>query len=122
VAHTTVVDFSTSAGRGGEPVYRDTSGAAPATAPAEAVPWVAESSGRGTQDVVWSLKDGDWTVLVMNADGSAHVAVDVSAGAQFPAIGWAIAILLSLGGLLLILAAVFIVGALRAGNVKGERP
>jgi Domain of unknown function (DUF4389) len=122
VAHTTVVDFSTSAGRGGEPVYRDTSGAAPATAPAEAVPWVAEASGRGTQDVVWSLKDGDWTVLVMNADGSAHVAVDVSAGAQFPAIGWAIAILLSLGGLLLILAAVFIVGALRAGNVKGERP
>lgn len=122
VAHTTVVDFTTTGELGGEPVYRDTPGGAPATEPSGAVTWAAQSMGRGVQDVVWSVEDGDWTVLVMNADGSADVAVDVSAGAEFPAIGWAIAILLSLGGCLLVLAAALIIGALRAGNPKGNQP
>ena len=122
VAHTTVVDLGTTVERGGEPVYRDAPGAAPTTAPAGAVTWAAQSEGTGTQEVVWALEDGDWTVLAMNADGSPDVAVEVSTGAQFPAVGWVIAILLSLGGCLLLLAAALIVGALRAGSVKEHRP
>jgi hypothetical protein len=121
VAHTTVVDFATTLERGGEPVYRDAPGEAPETAPTGALTWAAQSHGTGVQDVVWSVEDGDWTVLMMNADGSADVAVDVSAGAELPAWGWAIAILLALGAFLLLVAAALIVGALHAGTPKGMR-
>jgi hypothetical protein len=115
VAHTTVVDFNGTAGRG-EPVYRDSPGGAPRSEPADAVPWTVQSQGAGTQDVVWAVEDGDWTVVVMNADGSTDVAVDVAAGAEFPAVGWVMAFLLVVGGLLLLLAAALIIGALRAGR------
>lgn len=121
VGHTTVVDFA-STGFRGEPVYRDVPGRAPPTEPGTAVGWAARSSGVGIQEIEWTLADGDWTVLVMNADGSAAVAVDASVGAEFPAMGWVIAILLSLGGCLLILAAALIYGALRTGTATGPRP
>jgi hypothetical protein len=117
VGHTTVVDLRTD---GDGPVYRDVPGGPPATGPGEAVDWAAQSSGTGPQDLVWSLEDGDWTVVVMNSDGSADVAVDVSAGAELPAIGWVTAILLSLGGCLLLLSVALVVGAARAAG-KGSR-
>ena len=115
VAHTTVVEFTNGAA---EPVYQDLPGEAPTTAPAGAVTWAAQASGTGPQGVVWSLEEGDWTIVVMNADGSADVAVDLAAGAEFPAIGTVVAVLLSLGGCLLILAAVLIIGALRAAGTE----
>ena len=93
VGHTVVVDFDSSGIGGGDPVYVDAPGGAPETAPADAIRWSAQSSGSGTQDLVWSLEDGDWTVVVMNADGSADVAVDVAVGAEFPAMWWVIAML-----------------------------
>ena len=39
----------------------------------------------------WRVTDGDWSIVVMNADGSRGVAADVSAGAQVPfldELGW----------------------------------
>ncbi|RYC13866.1 DUF4389 domain-containing protein [Nocardioides zhouii] len=112
VGHTVVVDFD-AADTGGTPVYEDSSGGAPGTAPAEALRWSAQSAGSGTQDLVWSVDDGDWTVVVMNADGSANVAVDVSVGAELPAMWWVVAALSILGACLLLLSAVLIRGALR---------
>lgn len=59
--------------------------------------WVAEASGSGSQALTWNLTDGDWTVVVMNADGSAGVDVDVAAGAELPALEWLAPLAIGLG-------------------------
>jgi hypothetical protein len=53
--------------------------------------WTASAQGSQTQTVTWEVADGDWSVVVMNADGSAGVDARVSAGAKLPwltAVGW----------------------------------
>ncbi|MFZ2382510.1 MAG: hypothetical protein WAV88_02145, partial [Candidatus Nanopelagicales bacterium] len=47
--------------------------------------WTAQSSGPGTQALTWDLEPGTYTAVIMNADGSPGVAVDLSAGGRF---GW----------------------------------
>ncbi|HEX6025695.1 MAG TPA: hypothetical protein VFZ00_27125 [Solirubrobacter sp.] len=42
--------------------------------------WVAQGSRRLT----WKVQSGDWSVVVMNADGSRGVAAGISAGATVP--------------------------------------
>jgi hypothetical protein len=44
--------------------------------------WVASASGSGTQTLIWPVEDGDWSVVVMNDDGSPEVRVHLSAGAK----------------------------------------
>src|SRR3954454_13874122 len=44
--------------------------------------WTAQSSGPGTQTLTWDLQPGTYTAVVMNADGSPGVAVDLSAGGR----------------------------------------
>ena len=65
--------------------------------------------GTGRQAVQWDAKDGSWSVVVMNADGSPGVAADVDAGAKAPflrAAGWG-----AIGAALLpLLAAGWLVG------------
>ena len=64
--------------------------------------WAASTEGSGPQTLHWNPDVGDWTVVVMNADGSAGVAADVSAGAEvafLAALGWSLA-----GGGVLLLA------------------
>jgi hypothetical protein len=46
--------------------------------------WAASVTGHGRQTLHWDARDGDWSVVVMNADGSRRVEADVSAGAKFP--------------------------------------
>jgi hypothetical protein len=63
--------------------------------------WVASAHGAGTQTVTWNVKRGSWSIVVMNADGSAVVDTAISAGARLPflaALGWG-----SVGGGLLLL-------------------
>ena len=53
--------------------------------------WVASNQGTGTRTVDWKFEEGDWSVVVMNADGSLGVDADVSAGANVPfldELGW----------------------------------
>ena len=40
--------------------------------------------GSGKQTLNWEIEDGDYSVVVMNADGSAGVDADVSTGANIP--------------------------------------
>jgi hypothetical protein len=59
--------------------------------PADQRIWAASTQGSGSQTLTWDVEDGDWSVVVMNADGSPGVQVDVSAGAKVPyltGIGW----------------------------------
>jgi hypothetical protein len=112
-AHTTVTDVNSSPFRVS---YRDAGGGRPA-APARQDIWDAEASGDGTQTLNWDVKDGNWSVVVMNADGSANVDAGVSAGAELPwmtAAGWTA---IGLGVLLLALA-----GGLVAGGTRRPRP
>jgi hypothetical protein len=44
--------------------------------------WSASTSGTGTQSLEWDIEDGDWSAVVMTADGSPGVDVRASAGAD----------------------------------------
>ncbi|WP_326836519.1 DUF4389 domain-containing protein [Amycolatopsis rhabdoformis] len=98
VEHTTVTDFGDRRAAG-----VDNPGGALATLPQQAGIWTDQASGPGTQSVAWPVRDGDWTVVVMNSDGSRGVAVDAEAAATVPAIGW-------LSVLLIVVGVVFLVG------------
>ena len=52
-------------------------------APADQGFWVA-TAGTARKPLDWKVKDGTWSVVVMNADGSAGVDARVSAGASLP--------------------------------------
>jgi len=106
----------------GTPVYRHRAGVAPSTPPTATDIWVASASGRGRQSLTWSLESGDWTIVVMNADGSARVAADVAIGATVPGISWLMGGLLVVGGVLMLLSLALIIGALRTGAAKTVRP
>jgi hypothetical protein len=62
--------------------YRQIAGAAPRGPPTAQSFWAASASGQGRQSVTWKVRDGDWSVVLMNADGSRGVAADVDLGAQ----------------------------------------
>jgi hypothetical protein len=69
--------------------------------PADQGFWAASVHGSGTQTLAWDLEDGDWSIVVMNADGSRGVDTNISAGAKVPflgTLGW-----VSLGGALVLL-------------------
>ncbi|MER6663907.1 DUF4389 domain-containing protein [Amycolatopsis japonica] len=72
-------------------------GAGSAGIPESADIWTARSSGPGTRTVAWPDQAGDWTVVVMNADGSAGLDVRAEAAATVPALGWTAWSLLIIG-------------------------
>jgi hypothetical protein len=71
------------------------------TPPGDSDIWVAQASGRGPQTLTWPVLNGQWTVVVMNADASPGIAAWVSAGATVPVLGWITAGLLACGVFLL---------------------
>jgi hypothetical protein len=103
VEHATLVDIE---GMGRDnPVYRESAGGAPSSLPNETDIWVAATSGPGEQQLSWAPRDGRWTVVMMNADGSSGVGADVSVGAMLPVLGWVAGGLL-VGGLVLLVIAI----------------
>ncbi|MBZ5736953.1 hypothetical protein [Nocardioides mangrovi] len=69
--------------------------------------WVASSSGRGTQTMRWDADTGDWTLVVMNADGSSPVRAEVTIAARMP--------VLSTVGAVLIVSGLVVIGAAGTG-------
>jgi len=78
-AHATLTELADPA-----TTYAERPGGAPATEPGDQDFWVAQASGDGAQAVEWPPAEGNWTVVVMNADGSAGVAADVDVGITAP--------------------------------------
>lgn len=103
--YTTVTDFDTSPFRA---EYADHAGASAPLLPAESSIWDTSVHGDGNQRLEWNVKPGNWSVVVMNADGSRSVDTTVSAGAKlsflqplgWASIGGAAVLLLAAGGLL----------------------
>ena len=91
-------------------------GGAPEDAPTQLDIWVAESSGTGTQTVDWRPQDGDWTVVIMRADGDAGVSVQARAGATVPGLPLIAAGLLVAGGVMAIVGALLVVLAARSAT------
>jgi hypothetical protein len=93
--------------------YLPISGGAPERPPTEQGFWAASASGVGTQTLTWKVRDGDWSVVLMNADGSRGVDADVDLGAKLSWLLW-VAIGLLIGG-------VFVVGGSTALVVLAAR-
>lgn len=49
--------------------------------------WVVSGSGAGQQELTWDLEPGDWSLVVMNADGSRPVWMDVQVGGRSDLLG-----------------------------------
>jgi hypothetical protein len=81
--------------------YLPVSGGAPDGPPTEQGFWAASASGVGTQTLTWKVRDGDWSVVLMNADGSRGVDADVDLGAKLSFLLW-VAIGLLIGGVLVV--------------------
>ena len=100
VKHDVLEDISTSPFRA---TYVPVSGGAPSSRPAEQTFWAATSTGSDEQQVLtWTTQPGDWSVVMMNADGSARVDAAISVGATVPILH-SIAVGLLIGGAVLFL-------------------
>jgi hypothetical protein len=82
--------------------YTAHSGGGPASPPGEQTFWERSDAGTGTRTVSWQLATGDWTVVVMNADGTAGVHADLDLGGTLPVLRGATIGLFVGGGLLLV--------------------
>jgi Domain of unknown function (DUF4389) len=89
-----------------EVTYRARPGGLPATPPATETFWVESATGTGVQNVTWQPQEGDWVVVVMNADGSPGIAVDADVAAELPILTWVAVGLVAVGLVLLLGAAV----------------
>jgi hypothetical protein len=121
VQHATLVGIEDVNGQS-TPFYRESPGAAPSVLPGDANIWTASASGPGRQELSWAPRNGDWAVVVMNADGSANVAANVSVGATAPVLGWVAVGLLIAGGVLLLIAIAIVLAAVQSARSKPAAP
>ena len=78
-AHAEVTDFDVDPFR---PEMRQVDGSARPAPPASQAFWAGSAIGTGRQTLDWKPQAGNWTVVVMNADGSPGVDIDVAVGAK----------------------------------------
>ncbi|TFB73413.1 DUF4389 domain-containing protein [Cryobacterium glaciale] len=92
-------------------------------APSDESFWTESASGAGTQEITWKPAAGNWSVVVMNADASPGVAVNLAAGVHTDLLG-PIAVGLLVGGGILFLIGVFLVvaGAIGLGRQLAPAP
>jgi hypothetical protein len=71
--------------------YREQAGSRRPGAPGDQRFWAASAQGAGTQTLTWDVEHGNWSVVVMNADASPNVDVELRGGAEVPFLepaGW----------------------------------
>ena len=92
-------------------------GIQPLTPPEQGL-FAAYAKGPGAQEVTWTVAPGEWRAIIMNADGSPRVDVNVRFGARFPYLrGFAFAGM-ALGGAFLLLGLSILVILFRPGRKK----
>jgi hypothetical protein len=100
--------------------YVDRAGDRRPAAPGEQAMWAASTEGAGPRTLEWAVQNGDWSVVVMNADGSPGVDAGISAGAKIPflsELGWSA---IGTGAVFVIAAAgLLVLGIRRPRNRSG---
>jgi hypothetical protein len=91
-------------------------GGAPSSPPSEALNWAASAEGSGEQTLLWEPRGGDWSIVLMNTDASAGVAVKGDLGAEFPPLPWVAGGLLIAGAILGAFGGWVIVREIRRGQ------
>jgi len=81
--------------------------------------WAARAQGTGTLTLTWAVRDGGWTVVVMNADARPGLSVRAEAGLSALALPWLAGELLGVGLLTGVAAAVLIVVPVRMASGRG---
>ena len=114
-AHETLTDLDFSPFT---PEYRTNDGVRRPGAPAAQDIWVASATGRGTRTLDWKVRDGSWSVVLMNADGSPAVDAAVSAGVSLPFLDDLGLWLWIAAAALLALAGALVAGGLRRGTLS----
>jgi hypothetical protein len=82
--------------------YRRITGGEPDAAPTEQDFWAESASGAGLQTLTWAAEEGEWSIVVMNADASTGVDAELSAGAEASFLTWVAVALLVVGALLIV--------------------
>jgi hypothetical protein len=113
-----VTDFSS-----GAVDYRTHPGTTAATPPADRSIWAAQVSGPGTQTLTWPVVNGNWSVVVMNADASPGVSATAGLGATVPDLR-PVAIGLLTGGLIFLAVGVTLIAVpiSRANRSTASQP
>ena len=97
----------------------DHPGAMVPAAPAAALPWAARAQGTGTLTLTWTVRGGDWRVVVMNTDARAGLSVRADAGMSALALPWLAGELLVDGLLTGLAAGALIVVPMRLAARRG---
>ena len=95
--------------------YERQEGSATPAPPGDQTFWVAEVATAQPGALTWDVKGGDWTVVVMNADGSSGVDANARVGIK---IDW----LLPVAIVLIVVGAVVLVGGILLAVFVGRRP
>jgi hypothetical protein len=65
--------------------------------------WVTSTSGIGTQSLQWNVISGSYSLVLMNADGSASLDADVSVGIRLPQVLHVIGLGILIGGIIILI-------------------
>ena len=85
--------------------------------------WARSASGNGHQTIVWPVDSGEWSAVVMNADGSAGISVESQLGVRTDGVLWlGIAALAAGAGLAALGTALIVTGRRRAREGDNEDP
>ena len=88
--------------------YAASPGGPPRAGPAGQGFWAARASGAPDETLTWDVESGDWSVVVMNADASRGVDVDMAVGARLGFLLW-LAVGLLIAGALVLAGSVFLI-------------
>jgi hypothetical protein len=103
------------------PVCETSGGQPPSAAPSWLPIWTTYAQGHGRQVITWPFQEGDWTVVVMNADGSRGLDVTVDAGATFPGVRMLISAFFITAGVFLLFGLSLVIGS-TSKPVKPDEP
>jgi hypothetical protein len=97
-------------------------GGPPSGPPGQQDFWAAQAGGPGTQRLDWEPAEGDWLLVVMNADGSAGVSIDARIGATVPALAGLAWGLLAAGAFVTLVGIILLVVSIRRPSRRAGPP
>jgi hypothetical protein len=92
------------------------------TPPTDQPFWDRSAAGPGRRTMTWPVKHGDWSVVIMNADGSPGVSAGVSVGAKLGFMLWLGIGLVAVGAILAVAGGAVILIARRTPRPAPQPP